>query len=240
MADFAVDSLKATKFAVWDDQETFGVGVANNFAKEVAKKSGQVVSRKSYDPNTKADFKDFLLDAKSNGAQAIYTGSTSATKGCIARAQMKDVFPQDIFYLGPDGIGDGQCITDSGAAANGNMYASQGVADATQNPDAASVVAAYKKRFTAKTDVAAYTFAGYDCAALIIDAVGRAIDANNGNMPTRQQVIDQLGQTKNFKATSGTITFTKAGDPTAPFLQIQQVKNGDWAFVKQLAGPSAT
>jgi branched-chain amino acid transport system substrate-binding protein len=240
MADFAVDTLKVTKFAVWDDEETFGVGVANNFAKEVAKKSGQVVSRKSYDPNTKADFKDFLLDAKSNGAQAIYTGSTSATKGCIARAQMKDVFPTDIFYLGPDGIGDAQCITDAGTAANGNMYASQGVADATQNPDAASVVAAYKKRFTAKTDTAAYTFAGYDCAALIIDAVGRAIDANNGNMPTRQQVIDQLGQTKNFKATSGSITFTKGGDPTAPFLQIQQVKNGDWAFVKQLAGPTAS
>jgi branched-chain amino acid transport system substrate-binding protein len=142
MADFAVDTLKVTKFAVWDDEETFGVGVANNFAKEVAKKSGQVVSRKSYDPNTKADFKDFLLDAKSNGAQAIYTGSTSASKGCIARAQMKDVFPQDIFYLGPDGIGDKQCITDSGAAANGNMYASQGVADATQNPDAGAGVAA--------------------------------------------------------------------------------------------------
>src|SRR5205085_291513 len=124
------------------------------------------------------------LDAKDKGAQAIYTGSTSATKGCIARAQMKDVFPQDIFYLGPDGIADKQCLSDSGALANGNMYGSQGVADATQNPDAASVVAAYKKAFPNPSDIAAYTFAAYDCAAVLIDAIGRAIDANNGNMPT--------------------------------------------------------
>ncbi len=239
MADFAVDTLKASKAAVWDDEETFGKGVADNFAKELQKKGGTVVSRKSYDPKSKADFKDFLLDAKDKGAQAIYVGGTSSTKGCIARAQMKGLFSPDIYYLGPDGIGDKQCISDSGDQANSNMYASQGVADATQNPDAKSVVDAYKKAFPNPQDLAAYTFASYDCAAILVDAIGRAIDANGGNMPTRQQVVDQVGKTKNFKALSGTITFDKNGDPTSPVLQIQQVKNGDWAFVKQLAASAA-
>src|SRR5215470_17694677 len=40
MADFAIDTLKVTKFAVWDDEETFGKGVADNFAKELQKKGG--------------------------------------------------------------------------------------------------------------------------------------------------------------------------------------------------------
>jgi branched-chain amino acid transport system substrate-binding protein len=235
MADFAVDTLKVTKAAVWDDEETFGKGVADNFAKELQKKGGTVVSRKSYDPKSKADFKDFLLDAKDKGAQAIYVGGTSATKGCIARAQMKGMFSPDIYYLGPDGLGDGQCISDSGDQATGNMYASQGVADATQNPDAKAVVDAYKKAFPNPKDLAAYTFASYDCAAILIDAIGRAIDANGGNMPTRQQVVDQVAKTKDYKALSGTITFDKNGDPTAPVLQIQQVKSGNWVFVKQLS-----
>jgi branched-chain amino acid transport system substrate-binding protein len=33
MADFAFDTLKVTKIAVWSDNETFGKGVADNFAK---------------------------------------------------------------------------------------------------------------------------------------------------------------------------------------------------------------
>lgn len=244
MADFAYDTLNTKKAAVWDDEETFGQGVANNFAKEWAKKGGTVVSRKSYDPNTKKDFKDFLLDAQSKGADVIYVGATSATGGCIARGQIKQVFTNDIFYLGPDGIGDKQCITDSGANANDHMYASQGVADATQNPDAKSVVDAYKKAYPKPSDVAAYTFAAYDCAAILIDAVGRAIDANGGNMPTRQQVVDQVAKTSNYKALSGVITFDKNGDPTKPTLQIQQVKpvstgGMDWVFVKQLSASAA-
>jgi branched-chain amino acid transport system substrate-binding protein len=240
MADFAIDTLKATKMAVWDDEETFGKGVADNFAKEVTKKSGTVVSRKSYDPKSKADFKDFLLDAKDKGAQAIYVGATSATKGCIARAQMKGIFTTDIYYLGPDGLGDKQCISDAGDMANDHLYVSQGVADATQNPDAKTVVEAYKKEYPNPQDLAAYTFAAYDCAAILIDAIGRAIDSNGGNMPSRQQVVDAVAKTKDFKALSGTVTFDKNGDPTQPVLQIQQAKNGDYAFVKQLAAPSAS
>jgi branched-chain amino acid transport system substrate-binding protein len=33
MADFAYDTLKVTKIAIWSDNETFGKGVADNFAK---------------------------------------------------------------------------------------------------------------------------------------------------------------------------------------------------------------
>src|SRR3979409_1288506 len=44
MADFAFDTLKLTKLAVWDDQEPFGLGVANNFAKEFTTKGVTVAA----------------------------------------------------------------------------------------------------------------------------------------------------------------------------------------------------
>src|SRR5256886_15159283 len=44
-ADFAVDTLKATKVAVWADNETFGKGVADKFSTELQKKGGTVVVR---------------------------------------------------------------------------------------------------------------------------------------------------------------------------------------------------
>jgi branched-chain amino acid transport system substrate-binding protein len=241
MADFAIHAgplpagLGITKVAVWDDKETFGAGVANNFAKEFEAKGGKVVDRKSYDPKAKKDFKDFLASAKSAGAQGIYTGSTSATGGCIARGQMAGVFTPDIPYMGPDGIGDSQCLKDAGSMANANMFATQGVADATQNPDAKTVIDAYKKAYPKASDIGAYTFGTYDCAAILIDAIGRAIDANGGKSPSRQQVVDAVAKTSNFKGLTGVISFDANGDPTHPTLQLQQVKGSDWVFVAQFS-----
>ncbi|TMD94622.1 MAG: hypothetical protein E6I72_12275 [Chloroflexi bacterium] len=234
MADFAYDTLGLKTVAVWDDQEPFGLGVANNFAKEFQKKGGTVVARQGFDTSQKPDFHSWLNRAKAAGAQGIYAGATSASYGCIARLQSQGIFDPSSYYLGPDGIGDGQCITDSGAMANDKMYASQGVADANSNPSAKATIDKYKAEHPNPTDTAAYTFAGYDCAAILIDAIGRAIDANGGNMPTRQQVIDQMGKTSNFKGLTGTYTLNAAGDPTTPALQVQQYKSGAWTTVKNI------
>jgi branched-chain amino acid transport system substrate-binding protein len=238
MADFAYDKLGVKVVAVWDDQEPFGLGVANNFAKEFQKKGGTVVDRKGFDTSGTAapDFHSWLASVKKDGATAIYAGATSATFGCIPRAEEKGILdPASTYYLGPDGIGDAQCLKDSGDQANDHMYASQGAADATQNPDAAATIAKYKAACTQGSGVCegAYTYAAYDCAAILIDAIGRAIQANGGNKPTRAQVINALAQTANFKGLTGVISFNQFGDPTAPVLQIQQNKGGTWTFLEQ-------
>jgi len=236
MADFAYQTLGIKVVAVWDDQEPFGLGVANNFAKEFQKLGGTVVARQGFQTSTKPDFHAWLNQAHAAGATAIYAGATSATFGCIPRAESQGIFDPSTYYLGPDGIGDAQCISDAGATmGNDHMYASQGVADANTNPSAASTIAAYKAAHPNPSDTAAYTFAAYDCAAILIDAIDRAIKANNGNMPTRQAVIDQMAQTSNFPGLTGTYTLNTQGDPTTPALQIQQYKSGAWTTIKNLS-----
>ena len=234
MADYAYDTLKITKVAVFSDNETFGKQVADNFANEFKKKGGTVVKRQDFDWKSTNDFKPFLTTAKDAGAQGIYAGATSATKGCIPRSQMGSIFTTDIFYMGPDGIGDDQCIKDSGTTqANDKMFSTVAAADANQNADAKPIIADFHKAFPNKTDEAAYTFPAYDCAAILIDAIGRAIKANGGKMPTRQQVVDALATTSGFKGLTGTYTMDKNGDPTTPTMAIFQVKGGAWTFVKQ-------
>jgi branched-chain amino acid transport system substrate-binding protein len=240
MADFAVHAgpppagLGITRVAVWDDEETYGVLIASTFVKEFTAKGGTVVDRKSYDFNSKTDFRDFLASARSKGAQAIYTGSTSATEGCIARGQMAGMFKPDIYYLGSDGIGDARCLTDAGSMANGNMYETVGIADATHNPSAATIIAAYEAAYPGASSIGAHTFAGYDSAAILIDAIGRAIDTS-GKLPTRQQVIDAMAKTTNYQGLTGVITFDANGDPTHPTLQLRQVGPEGWTFVAQIA-----
>ena len=230
MADFAYDTLKLTKIAVWSDNETFGKGVADNFSKEFTKKGGTVVVRQDFDTKTTNDWRPFLTDAKSKGALGVYAGATSGTKICIPRAQMKGLL--DVPYMVPDGGVNAQCITD--AADNGaNMYGTVAAADAAQNPDAKATIDAFTKRFPNKADVGSYTFPALDCANILIDAIGRAIDANGGNMPSREQVRAAVAATKGFKGTTGTYTFDANGDPTSPTMAIFQTKGTDWVFIKQ-------
>ena len=233
MADFAFDTLKITKIAVWSDNETFGKGVADNFAKEFAKKGGTVVVRQDFDWKSTNDFKPFLQRAKDGGATAIYAGATSATKGCIPRAQAKGILDAaSVAYLGPDGIGDSQCVKDAGDQAS-NMYFTNAAADASQDPANKDLIAAFSKAFTQKEDTAAYTFPGYDCAKILLDGISRAIDAAGGNMPTRKQVIDAVQNTKSLKLPTGTYSFDKNGDPTGATMAFYKLQGSDWAFVKQ-------
>ncbi|MEK6225298.1 MAG: branched-chain amino acid ABC transporter substrate-binding protein [Chloroflexota bacterium] len=231
-ADFIVDTLKITKVAVWSDNETFGKGVADKFTTEFTKKGGTVVVRQDFDTKTTNDWKPFLTDAKNKGALAVYAGATSGTKICIPRAQMKGIL--DAPYMVPDGGVNSQCIKD--AADNGaNLYGTVAAADANQNPDAKATIDAFKAKFTKKEDIGSYTFPAMDCANILIDAIGRAIDANGGNMPSREQVRAAVAATKSFKGTTGTYTFDANGDPTSPTMAIFQTKGSplDWVFVKQ-------
>ena len=233
MADFAYDTLKITKIAVWSDNETFGKGVADNFAKRFQSKGGTVVVRQDYDTKTTSDFKPFLQRAKEAGALGIYAGATSATKGCIPRAQSKGIL--DVPYLGPDGIGDTQCIKDAGDQATDKMYFTNAAADAEQDSANKDLIAAFKKAFPQGDDYGAYTMPGYDSAKIMLDAISRAIDTAGGNMPTRKQVIQAVQDTKNLKLSTGTYSFDKNGDPTSATMAFYQYKGSAWTFVKQFS-----
>jgi branched-chain amino acid transport system substrate-binding protein len=237
MADYIIDTLKLTKIAVFSDNETFGKGVADNFAKRVVAKGGTVTNRSDFDWKTTNDFKPFINAAKAAGAQAIYAGATSATKACIVRSQMKGILDAAaVPFTGPDGIGDSQCIKDAGDQA-ANMTFTNAAGEATQNPDASATIAAFKQAYPKKEDLGAYTFPSYDCGLILVDAVKRAIDAAGGKVPTRQQVVDAVQATSGLKGTVGTYAFDANGDPKSATMAFYKTTGTplDWAFVKQFS-----
>ena len=234
MADYILKTLKLTKVAVFSDNETFGKGVADNFVKRLTAGGGTLTNRSDFDWKTTNDFKPFINDAKAKGAQAIYAGATSATKACIVRSQMAGIL--DVPFTGPDGIGDDQCLKDAGSNT-ANMFFTNAAGDANQNPDAASTVAAFKQAYPKASDVGAYTFPAYDCAFILIDAIKRAIDANGGKVPSRQQVIDAVQATKGLKGTVGTYAFDANGDPKSATMAFWKTKGtpAAWTFESQFS-----
>ena len=234
MADYITKTLKLTKVAVFSDNETFGKGVADNFVKRLQANGGTLTNRSDFDWKTTNDFKPFINAAKAAGAQAIYAGATSATKGCIVRSQMAGIL--DVPFTGPDGIGDDQCLKDAGSNT-ANMFFTNAAGDAAQNPAAAATVAAYKQAYPKASDIASYTFPAYDCALILLDAIKRAIDANGGKVPSRQQVVDAVQATSGLVGTVGTYAFDANGDPKSATMAFWATKGTPavWTFQSQFS-----
>ncbi|HEY8677269.1 MAG TPA: branched-chain amino acid ABC transporter substrate-binding protein [Candidatus Dormibacteraeota bacterium] len=216
-ADFAYKKLSKTKVFVMNDQQTYGLGIAKNFAAQFVKDGGTVLNSDlgGFDPTSTSDFHSFINKAKSLGADVVYFGGTTSDKGGQIRKQMAGLL--DVPYVAGDGISGDQFAKDAdGNAANSYFtvagpYPQKLSTAQTFNSD-------YKKAFG--EDVGAYSAQGFDGAGVIIAAIKRAIDDAGGNMPSRDQVTKQLAQTKDYHGAIGTTTFDSNGDTTLKIITI--------------------
>jgi branched-chain amino acid transport system substrate-binding protein len=109
--------------------------------------------------------------------------------------------------------------------------------DYVSNPEARKVVAAYRKAFP-DVPIVDYTFAAYDCARILIDAIQRVVTANHGAFPTRAQVLAAVANTSQFLGLTGTYSFDSNGDAVSPMMSIYRVESGQWVYKQRIdAGP---
>ena len=221
-ADYAFKKLNISKIAVLSDSTVFGKGIADTFQERFKSLGGTVVLRDNYDPASTHDWRSFLTRAKSGGAGGLYVGGTDDKEACQPRPQMKTV-GWNAPYFGGDGIETTQCIDDAGDNAL-DISATSAGAEATQIPAAASTIQAYKKQFPGANDYGTYTIAAYDAANIEIAALKQAIKANNGNMPSREQVRAEVAKTSDFKGVIGTHTFDSNGDTSVKIISMYTTK----------------
>jgi branched-chain amino acid transport system substrate-binding protein len=216
-ADYAYNKLGKKKVFVMNDQQQYGLGIAKNFAAQFVKDGGTVLDSDlgGFDPTSQTDFKSLLSRAQSLGADVVFFGGTTATKGGQIRKQMAGII--DVPYVAGDGISGNQFAKDAGANA-ANSYFTVAGPYPLKLATAQSFNAAYKTEYGA--DPGAYSAQAYDAAAIIIASLKKAIDDAGGNMPTRDQVRAQVAKTQGFKGAIGTTSFDSNGDTTLKIITI--------------------
>jgi branched-chain amino acid transport system substrate-binding protein len=223
MADFAVKVLGVTKIAVLSDGEGYGEGLADGFAQDLPAAGGTVILRQQLQPSIN-DYSELLRRIKDLGGQAIYAGGAPSYGVCRVRAQMPAVLPQ-VYFLGGDALLDPSCIGDAKNAADG-MTATIAQGRPSTDLQAKKVVDSYMRTGWPETP---YTYASYDCAEILMDAIERAMNGNGGRLPSRSQVIQALTTTK-FEGVTGSWSFDGHGDATAPAISFYRVEHGSWTF----------
>lgn len=221
MANFATNTLKAKKVAIFTDVKSdYSKGLAKFFKEGFTKAGGQVVSELDFNGGDK-DFKGQLTTIKGAAPDAVFVPGyyTDAALICI---QAKEI-GLNVPLFGGDGWESDKLIEIGKDAVEGNYFSTHYHPE-VGSPKSKAFVDAYKKRFNGKLPDAMAAL-GYDSAMILADAIKRA-GATDG-----AKVRDALAATKDFDAVTGKITINDKRDAVKSAVIIQ-VKGGKFAFVE--------
>ena len=236
MGRYAARNLNVKRVAVINEWGPDGDKIISRFARELELNGGKIVVREDVDSGT-TDFKPFLANAQSKGAQAIYAiGDGDSDKICVAASQMST----DTYFLGTDSIIYGSQCIDQALSRSGSMLATYTDVDIrkSQDPQAMSVVRQFHQSYPNAT-ISDYTFAAYDCAMIVIDAIEHAIEANGGRLPDRRQVLDAMTRSQ-LRGVTGSYSFDKNGDAVFPLMSVYKVVSEKWTYLNKIDGSASS
>ncbi len=216
LANYFSETLKIQKVVVLDDSGAYGVGMADKFAAQAAKKGMTVLIRDRLDP-LNADYTAVLTKAKSLGTQALYYGGDPLAGAKVVK-QSYDILP-DVVKGGGDGVHTPDMLTGGGVPAVQGWYATSAAAHVLDEPS----VRPWVERFVAKMgkQPADYSITYYDATQVIFDAIERV--AKSGKPVNRANVRDAI-QSTNLSTLQGDISFDANGDMKSKVVSIFQVK----------------
>jgi len=219
----------------WGDDP--GAPLVDQFKREFAAGGGSVVLTTDLPWDATSDgqpnFTAFLGEAKAAGAQAIYGVGDHGTGICALGPQMRTGFQ---YLFATDGaVGDDACLADS-TDPSVRVLGTVPDVDARYLDDARAkaVVDAYARAYPNDKQLPSYTFAAYDCALILIDAITRVIQANGGGSPTRVQVRDEVAHGRFSDGITGTYAFDANGDAISPLMTMWRAAGRHWVFVQRM------
>lgn len=220
MANFLAERLGVKSVYVLDDSGAYGVGMADAFQAEAAKKGMKVLGRDRLDPKA-ADYTAVITKIKSLNGDALYYGGVGQAGIKVAK-EAYDIVPKMI-KAGGDGVMGATFLSGAGFPAVEGWYVTIAAPHMVGDEKAAEFVKAYTGRWGIAPDD--YSITAYDAALVIIDAVKRVVASHK---PLTRDAVREAIQTAKVPTIQGVISFDANGDlrdHTVSVFQIQLDKS---------------
>ena len=211
-ADYLAKKFK-TVFVV-DDTSTYGAGVAQVVAKELAAK-GVKVDTQSIAPTT--DYSAVATKVAGTNDDAMYYGGYDAQAGLLAKAL------QAASYKGFEISGNGgksSVFTSTAGAAGDGYYFACGCLDGTTAPSAKAFNDAYTAKY--KTPSSTYSPEAFDATNAMISAISAAQKAGGVTRASVETAVNAL----DFQGITTTVKFTPTGEVAQATVNLYQQKAG--------------
>ena len=215
--NFIADNFAGKRIAVVHDKQTYSKGLADETKKQLNKRG---VKEVMYDTVTagEQDYTALVTKLKKNNVDVFYYGGYHTEAGLIVR-QMREQGLKALLMSG-DALVTLEYWGISGSAGEGTLMTFS--PDPRKNPQAAPVVAKFRK---AGFEPEAYTLYTYGTIQAWAQAVEKA-----GTTDT-DKVIKVLKSTQ-FDTVLGTFGFDSKGDVTAPGYVMYEWKDGNYDYYK--------
>jgi branched-chain amino acid transport system substrate-binding protein len=216
MANFMADQLKVKSVFVIDDTGAYGVGLADAFQAQAAKRGMTVLGRDRVDPLA-SDYRPLLTKIHSLNAEAMYCGS-SALAGAKLVKQSYEIMP-DIVKAGGDGMHQQSILSAAGFPAAQNWYSTIAAPHMLDDEKLSSWLASYQKRWG--NPPSDYAITAYDAALIVLAAIETV--AKSGAPVNRGTVRDAI-QAGTVDTLQGTLAFDANGDLSSHVVSVFQVQ----------------
>lgn len=223
MANFAQNTLKVSKVAVFTDVKSdYSKGLAK-FFKERFAESGQIVAELDYSGGDK-DFRAQLTTIKNSNPEAVFVPGYY-TDVALIRIQARQL-GLDVPFLGGDGWEGADLLTIGKEAVEGDYFSTH-YSSEEGSPKGKAFIEDYKARYNGKTPDAMAAL-GYDSAMILADAIQRAGSTEGA------KIRDALAATKDYEAVTGRITLNENRDAVKAAV-ILQVQGGAFKYLETVS-----
>ncbi len=244
LAQYAYNDLGARNAYVVDDQEAFGIGVADSFTKGFTDLGGTIAKRDGNDWTTNKSFTSLLTSVAglTPAIDVVFFGGTQVTGGGQLRKDMGAATMLNVPMVGPDGITDlaaggvdGSFITLAGLENSDKVFGS--VAGVHDLPNPGTFTADYTAAFG--NPPGAYSALAFACTEIILQSLDAAIKSGiTDPAALREGVRAAVFAGNPFDTLLGPLTVDANGD-SGTWLSFYKTDptaeggKGGWVFVKQ-------
>ncbi len=203
MGTYAAKTLGLHKIYVLNQQDDYGIGVANAFSDAAEKAGATIVGKESYLLNS-TDYRTLLTKVRSFQPDAIFIGGFYTDAAKIAeQARALGIKAQ---LLGTDGALNTELMKLGRGAVEGMVV--YGMFDpSVATPQTEAFLGAYRAAY--KDDPSAWAALGYDAGMTL----GAAVDLAAKTGPvTRESLNTALGEVKDVPGVTGPTSFAPSGD----------------------------
>jgi branched-chain amino acid transport system substrate-binding protein len=233
-ANWAYNELGSKKAYVLHDKSLYGQGVAAGFKLQYEKLGGQSLGFEGYDKSA-GDYQSLMTSIADKGPDLLFVGATVDNNAAKVLQDMRSVMsPDDVTFLGPDGLINTAFVQGAGDAAEGAYLSFAGY-----TPDKLLELggpgADYVNRITEILGHApdSYAVYGYETTVVVLQALDTVGEKDRG------KILDAMFATEGFVSLlGGTWSFTDTGDTDSSIIGLSQVKSGQITYLKTISGGS--
>ena len=223
-ANFALNTLKATKAAIFEEKNSdYAKGLSAVFEETFKSKGGQIVAKEGFVTEDK-DFRATLTKIIATKPDVLYVPSYYEQDGLIAKQARELGYTNPI--VGADGWDSGKLLEIAGAEALQNVFFTNHYSAFSTDPKVVKFVNDYKAKYGNVPDALAAL--GYDGAYLLADAIKRAGAADSA------KIKDALAATKNFTGVTGTFSMDEFHNPVKTAVILSFDKAGNQIYVESV------